>query len=67
MIVVTTSKVPLIQLDPTKAILVFAHDANTFDKNKLLINPDPKYVKPLKMKPKNLIKNKELLKFYTTI
>ena len=59
--------IPMVQLNPEKCILVSAHDANTFDKNKLLISPDPKYVKPLKMNPKNIIKNKELLKFYTTI
>jgi glycosyltransferase involved in cell wall biosynthesis len=59
--------IPMVQLNPEKAILVFAHEANTFDKNKLLLQPDPKFVKPLKIKPKHFIKNKELLKFYTNV
>ena len=60
-------EIPFVQLDPKKAILVFAHDKNTFDKNKLLENPNPKFVKPLNMMPKILIKNKELLKFYMNV
>ena len=55
---------PMVQLNPEKTILVFAHDSNTFDKNKLLAHPNPKYVKPISLKPKNLIKNKELLNFF---
>jgi glycosyltransferase involved in cell wall biosynthesis len=37
--------IPVVQLDPTKTILVFSHDHNTFDKRKLLINPHPDYMK----------------------
>ena len=37
--------VPFVQLDPMKAILVFSHDHNTFDKKKLLENPHPQYFK----------------------
>jgi len=59
--------IPMIQLDPMKTILVFAHDNNTFDKNKLLESPDPQFIRPIPLKPKNYIKNKELLKFYTTV
>jgi len=59
--------VPLLQLDPRKSILVFAHQYNTFDKRKLLINPNPNYVRPTNLKPSFFIKNKELLKFYATI
>lgn len=33
--------VPLIQLDPLKTILVVSHAHNTFDKKKLLDNPNP--------------------------
>ncbi len=57
--------IPFIQLDPKKSILVFAHDTNTFDKGKLLINPNPKYVKKTKLLPKNFIKDKAMAKFYT--
>ena len=58
--------VPFVQLDTMKTILVFAHDANTFDKKKLLLNPNPQYVAPTNMKPKAFIKNKEMREFYTT-
>jgi len=37
--------IPMIQLDPTKVILVFSHNHNTFDKRKLLVNPNPTFVK----------------------
>ena len=37
--------IPFVQLDPTKTILVFSHDHNTFDKRKLLKNPHPDYMK----------------------
>ena len=33
--------VPFVQLDPLKTILVFSHEHNTFDKRKLLANPNP--------------------------
>jgi len=38
--------VPFVQLDPMKAILVFSHNHNTFDKKKLLENPHPDFLKP---------------------
>jgi glycosyltransferase involved in cell wall biosynthesis len=57
--------IPFVQLNPMKSILVFAHDANTFDKNRLLVDPNPKYVKKTRLKPKNFIKDKEMVKFYT--
>lgn len=37
--------IPMIQLDPTKVILVFSHMHNTFDKRKLLVNANPAFVK----------------------
>ena len=58
--------IPMVQLNPEKTILVFAHDSNTFDKNQLLEKPDPSHVKPLSLKPKNIIKDKTLLNFYIT-
>lgn len=38
--------VPFVQLDPMKAILVFSHNHNTFDKKKLLENAHPDYFRP---------------------
>ena len=59
--------VPLVQLDPMKAILVFAHQYNTFDKRRLLINPHPNFVRETKLKPKLFIRDKEMRDFYTTV
>ena len=59
--------IPFVQLNPEKTILVFAHQYNTFDKRKLLVNPNPRFVKPTNMKPSIFIKDKEILKFYVTI
>jgi glycosyltransferase involved in cell wall biosynthesis len=56
--------VPFIQLNPLKSILCFAHDKNTFDKRRLLQNPNPDYVRETKMTPKNFIKNKAIANFY---
>ena len=56
--------IPFIQLNPLKSILCFAHDKNTFDKRRLLKNPNPDYVRETKMTPKNFIKNKDVAKFY---
>ena len=57
--------IPFVQLNPMKSILCFAHDANTFDKSRLLQNPNPTYVKKTKLKLSNFIRNKEMAKFYT--
>jgi len=35
--------IPFVQLDPMKAILVFSHNHNTFDKRKMLDSPHPDY------------------------
>jgi len=60
--------IPFVQLDPTKTILVFAHQYNTFDKRKLLVNPHPMFVKETKLKVKNFIrKNSEAINFYINI
>jgi len=59
--------IPLIQLNPMKAILVFAHQYNTFDKRRLLVNPNPNYVRETKLKPKLFIRDKKLLEFYKQI
>ena len=65
--------VPLIQLNPDKAILVFAHKYNTFDKRRLIYDAsgnqimENKYMRKTNMKPSVFIKDKKLLKFYTVI
>ena len=59
--------VPLVQLDPLKSILCFAHQYNTFDKRKLLVNPNPNFVRETNLKPSTFIKDKNMLKFYVTV
>lgn len=59
--------VPLVQLDPRKSILCFAHQYNTFDKRKLLININPNFVRHTNLKPSSFIKDKSLLTFYASI
>ena len=56
--------IPFTQLDPMKSILCFAHDHNTFDKRRLLINPHPDYVKETKLSPSIFIRDKPMAKFY---
>ena len=57
--------IPFVQLNPMKSILCFAHDANTFDKSRLLENPNPDYVKKTRLQLSNFIRDKEMGKFYT--
>ena len=58
--------IPFVQLDPTKVILVFSHEHNTFDKKKLLEgSQDPRFVKESDKTVENFIKNNEEIKdFY---
>ncbi len=56
--------VPFIQLDPRKVILVFSHNHNTFDKKKLLENPDPRFCKESELTIDHFIKDKELKNFF---
>ena len=57
-------QVPLVQLDPEKVILVFAHDHNSVSKKKLLENPDPRFVRELNTKVEELIPEDDLRQFY---
>ena len=59
--------VPLVQLSPEKSILVFSHDYNTFDKMKLLVDPNPKFVRETSLTTKFFIKDKNMREFYETI
>lgn len=57
--------IPFVQLDPMHTILVFSHNHNTFDKKKLLVNANPKIVKPIDKTVDHFIKDPELKEFYT--
>jgi len=57
--------IPMVQLDSKRTLLVFAHAQNTFDKRRLLINPDKKYVRETKFSPSVFVKNTKLCEFYT--
>ena len=49
--------IPFVQLDPMKAILVFSHDHNTFDKKRLLENPHPQFFKESTKKVEDFIRH----------
>ncbi len=57
-------QVPLVQLDPEKVILVFAHDHNSVSKKKLLENPDARFVRELNKTVEELIPEEDLRQFY---
>ena len=59
--------VPFVQLDPMKTILVFSHEQNTFDKRKLLENPNPQFVKESVKTVDTFIKEAELKEFYMNV
>ena len=48
--------IPFVQLNPLKTILVFSHNHNTFDKKKLLENPNPQFTKVSEKSVDNFIK-----------
>lgn len=56
--------VPFVQLDPRKTILVFSHDHNTFDKRRLLENPNPQIVKSTPIKVRDFIADTEIRSFF---
>jgi glycosyltransferase involved in cell wall biosynthesis len=57
--------IPMVQLEPKRTILVFAHSQSTFDKRRLLSKSNKKNVRETKFSPSVFIKNKELCEFYT--
>ena len=59
--------VPFIQLEPTKTILVFSHEQNTFDKRKLLENKHPQFVKQSNKTVGHFVKEENLKEFYMNI
>jgi hypothetical protein len=56
--------IPFVQLDPLKAILVFSHEHNTFDKRRLLENINPMVTKESAKTVDMFIKEPELQDFY---
>jgi glycosyltransferase involved in cell wall biosynthesis len=56
--------IPFVQLDPTKSILVFSHNHNSFDK-KVLLNqmPNP-FIKETTTTPSDIVKESDILKFF---
>tara|TARA_B100001057_G_scaffold91960_2_gene88222 strand:- start:1035 stop:1967 length:933 start_codon:yes stop_codon:yes gene_type:complete len=59
--------IPLVQLDPSKTIMVVAHAHNTFDKNDLIKDGPNEYVRPVDVKPEELIADPELRAAYTSL
>lgn len=59
-------KNPMIQLDPTKTILVMCHSDNTFDKNNLRTSNNP-MLKETTMKLRDLVADKGLREFYSSM
>jgi glycosyltransferase involved in cell wall biosynthesis len=55
--------VPFVQLDTLKTILVFSHEHNSFDKKKLLDNPN-KYMALSDKIVTDFIKNQEIIDFF---
>ena len=54
--------IPFVQLDPFKTIVCFSHSHNTFDKRRLLENPNPKYVNETSISPNKIVKDNFLKK-----
>ena len=56
--------VPFVQLEPKKTILVFSHRHNTFDKKKLLEQPDNQVQKPSNKTVSEFVKDPDFKDFY---
>jgi glycosyltransferase involved in cell wall biosynthesis len=57
--------IPFIQFDTKKTILVFSHRHNTFDKSRLLENPN-KFIKDSRLNVSDFIKDQKVSSFYMT-
>ena len=55
--------IPFVQLESKKTILVFSHEHNTFDKRRLLDNPDKRFVFKCEKEIEHFVKNDDILKF----
>jgi len=56
--------IPFVQLEPLKTILVFSHIHNTFDKRRLLQNPNPEVTKESNKTVEMFIKDPDMRDFY---
>ena len=56
--------VPFAQLDPLKSILVFAHEHNSVNKEMLLENAHPDYIKPTNLLVEDFVGDADLRDFY---
>jgi glycosyltransferase involved in cell wall biosynthesis len=56
--------VPFVQLDPFKSILVFAHEHNSVNKEMLLENAHPQYIKPTTLTVDQFIPDADMRDFY---
>jgi glycosyltransferase involved in cell wall biosynthesis len=56
--------VPFVQLDPTKTIVVFSHNHNSFDKKELLNEGQNPTIHETALTPMDLVKEPEILKFF---
>jgi len=56
--------IPMVQLDPTKTILVVSHEHNTFDKRTLLKEPNPECVKPSSLTVDTFISSPSIRRFF---
>ena len=59
--------VPFVQLDPMKAILVFSHRHNTFDKRTLLSDPFSNVMRLSEKKVADFIKDAEVAEFFMNL
>jgi hypothetical protein len=57
--------IPFVQLDSIKSILVFSHVHNSFDKKELLAQMPNPHVHETALKPSDIVKQPDLLKFFT--
>jgi glycosyltransferase involved in cell wall biosynthesis len=56
--------IPFVQLDSMKSILVFSHNHNSFDKKILLDEAPNQFVNESKIKPEEIVKEKDILAFF---
>lgn len=57
-------KIPFVQLDSNKSILVFSHNHNSFDKKELLKQMPNPHIHETSLLPGDLVKEPEILKFF---
>ena len=56
--------IPFVQLESKKSILVFSHNHNSFDKKELLKQIPNPTINETEVKPEDIVKEKDILKFF---